>query len=173
MANNQKLFYTLEENSSTNFAESGISNALGLVYPNNPTAKSFGYFIANGKQYGATETQIADIAYGAANHVGENKADKDVVDALSETVAGKANATVGNVGSFSADGVEYTLAFDANKNLTLQKYQASVLTISNVSGDAISEIGAHGGSYTNTGGGEYFLGYAYSVSQSITSLPSL
>ncbi len=170
MANNQKLFYTLQESSSNDFAQSDIKNALGLVEPTGED--SFGYFIANGKQYGATKTQITNIANVAANNVGATKADKSEVETLSDAVKDKANATVLN-GSFTADGVEYTLSFDADNNLTLKKYQASVLSISNVSGDAISEIGAHGGSYTNTGGGEYFLGYAYSVSQSITFPTSL
>lgn len=169
MANNQKLFYTLQESSSNDFAQSDIKNALGLVEP--AAEDSFGYFIANGKQYGATQTQITNIANVAANNVGATKADKDVVEALSEAVAGKANAS-GNVGSFSAEGIEYTLSF-VNNNLTLQKYQASVVTISEVGGDAVNEIVAYGGSLTNDGGGEYFLGYAYSISQSITFPTSL
>lgn len=118
MANNQKLFYTLEETASTDFAKSGISNALGLVYPNNPTDDSFGYFIANGKQYGASHYQISQIAATAEKNA------KDYADGLGANYA--VNETV-NANIVMGDKT-YKLQFNEENKLTVVEYVKTTIS---------------------------------------------
>lgn len=148
MADN-KLFYNVAEGNAESFkAAKKDEKVIGLIKPAANSASSFGYFISGGQQYGASYHDIELIA--AAKADGAYTTAKEYADstfAKAGEVSGKFaevnnkfgdyalkseitdNDTKPNgTGKFTADGVEYTISFDATGKISVNKY----IAISNV-----------------------------------------
>lgn len=175
MADN-KLFYNVAEGNAESFkAAKKDEKVIGLIKPAQNSASTFGYFISGGQQYGASYHDIeliaaakADGAYTTAKDYADNTFAKagDVSNKFAEVnnkfgnYALKSEITDNDTkpngtGSFSADGVDYTISFDENGKISVSKYVAT--TVSSVSVPALSA------NTTKTGGGRFYVGYSYNV----------
>lgn len=168
MAN--KLFYTLSKDNASAFINDDVSkSALGIVKPG--TGESFGYFVTYGQQVGASYADLASAearAYNSAvTYTTNNYATKTSVQEVVTTFNASLNdyalkseitdndTKPNGTGSFSADGVDYTISFDENGTISVSKYVAT--TVSSVSVPALTAT------KTTSGGGRFYVGYSYNV----------
>lgn len=139
---NTILFYNVDEAKSDNFKTSmSAQKVIGFVSPS--ASGEFGYLLAGGKQYGASQKAIENIATNKAN-----TAKTEAINAI--TVNEDKNSLFGD------GGAKYTFSFD-NGELSVSKYLATTLTAktSNV------ESSAGNGSSSNMD--EQFIGTSYTL----------
>lgn len=173
MADN-KLFYTVSESNAESFKDAKKDEkVIGLIRPSQSTGSPFGYFISGGQQYGASYADIvliadaqADNAYVKATQYADNTfATNSSVTSKFTEVNNKFNNYAlkseitdikpnGNA-SFSSDGAKWTISFDDNGKISVDKYVAT--TVSSVSVPQLSAT------KTERGGGKFYVGYNYNV----------
>lgn len=174
MADN-KLFYTVSEGNAESFKDAKKDEkVIGLIRPSQSTAP-FGYFISGGQQYGASYTDIAEIAEAKADTAYANaKQYADDTFATNIEVGRKFNdvnnkfsdyalkseitdndTKPNGSASFTSDGAKWTISFDDNGKISVNKYVAT--TVSSVS---VPQLSAN---TTGRGGGKFYVGYNYNV----------
>lgn len=125
MAN--KLFYTLDKSNASYFMAQDLSKtAIGIV---NAGGDPFGYIVTNGQQISASYQDIVNLAADQAS-IKANYALNDAKAYTSTYFATKedlesvdVDVTVNaNKNAFEVDGVKYTLSFDENNVLSVDKY---------------------------------------------------
>lgn len=181
MAN--KLFYTLDQSNASYFMEQDLSKtAIGIV---NKGGDPFGYIVTFGQQISASYQDIVALSADQAS-IKANNALSDAkaytTQALTYYATKKdlqsvdVDVTVNaNKNAFEVDGVKYTLSFDENNVLSVDKYIAVSLVSFTVTDSAslvnkISNI--HVGSNTYKNSAELYVGTAYNVEVGATINPN-
>lgn len=172
MADN-KLFYTVSEANAESFKDAKKDEkVIGLIRPSQ-SSSPFGYFISGGQQYGASYKDIeliaetkADTAYDTAKQYADatfatnsavSEKFKDVNNKFNDYALKSEITDIkpnGNA-SFSSDGAKWTISFDDNGKISVDKYVAT--TVSSVS---VPQLLA---TKTERGGGTFYVGYNYNV----------
>lgn len=175
MADN-KLFYTVSENNAESFKDAKKDEkVIGLIRPLQSSDSPFGYFISGGQQYGASYKDIeliaetkADTAYDTAKQYADATfATNSAVSSKFSEVNNKFNnyalkseitdndTKPNGSASFTSDGVKWTISFDDNGKILVDRYVAT--TVSSVSVPQLSAT------KTGRGGGTFYVGYQYNV----------
>jgi hypothetical protein len=172
MAN--KLFYTLDQSNASYFMAQDLSKtAIGIV---NKGGDPFGYIVTFGQQISASYQDIVALSADQAS-IKANNALSDAkaytTQALSyyatkeELNSVDVDVTVNaNKNAFEVDGVKYTLSFDENNVLSVDKYIGVSLVSFTVTDSAslvnkISNI--HVGSDTHKNSATLYVGTAYNI----------
>lgn len=165
MAN--KLFYTLDKSNASYFMEQDLSKtAIGIV---NAGGDPFGYIVTNGQQISASYQDIVNLAADQASiKANDIKAYTSTYFATKEDLKSvDVDVTVNaNKNAFEVDGVKYTLSFDENNVLSVDKYIGVSLVSFTVTDPAslvtkISNIIVGSNTYNNSK--ELYVGTAYNI----------
>lgn len=172
MAN--KLFYTLDQSNASYFMEQDLSKtAIGIV---NKGGDPFGYIVTFGQQISASYQDIVALSADQASIKANNAlsdakayttqaltyyATKDDLKSVDVDVTVNASKN-----AFEVDGVKYTLSFDENNVLSVDKYIGVSLVSFTVTDSAslvnkISNIEANSTKYTNSA--ELYVGTTYNI----------
>lgn len=169
MAN--KLFYTLDKSHASYFMEQDLSKtAIGIV---NSGGDPFGYIVTYGQQISASYQDIVNLAADQAS-IKANYALNDAKAYTSTYFATKedlesvdVDVTVNaNKNAFEVDGVKYTLSFDENNVLSVDKYIGISLVSFTVTDSAslvnkISNIKVGSTTYNNSA--TLYVGTSYNI----------
>lgn len=181
MAN--KLFYTLDQSNASYFMEQDLSKtAIGIV---NKGGDPFGYIVTFGQQISASYQDIVALSADQASIKANNAlsdakayttqaltyyATKDELKSVDVDVTVNASKN-----AFEVDGVKYTLSFDENNVLSVDKYIGVSLVSFTVTDSAslvtkISNIRV--GSDTHKNSATLYVGTAYNVEVGATINPN-